>query len=65
MADKLVVLVQRRDYSSPIPMTIADLTAFISAMARFSDEVLHVPAPTVVSSQNGEWIKFEFDIGDR
>jgi len=65
VADKLVVLVQRRDYSSPIPMMIADLTAFISAMAQFSNEVLGVPPPTVVSSQNGEWIKFEFDLEGR
>jgi hypothetical protein len=64
VADRLVVLIGRRRYQSAEPMATSDLSAFITKMERYAVEVLGVEKPTIGASENGEWIKFEFRIGD-
>jgi hypothetical protein len=64
VADRLVVLVGRRRYQQAEAMPTSDLAAFITAMERYAVDVLGVALPKVGSSTNGEWIKFEFVVGD-
>lgn len=63
VTDRLVVLIGRRRYQSKEPMPTADLAAFITAMERFAADVLGVDLPTVGAADNGEWIRFEFEVG--
>lgn len=64
MTNKLLVLVGQRRYQNAVPMATVDLSAFITFMEKYAVDQLGVGHPSVTSSESGNWIKFEFEMGD-
>ena len=58
-----VYLIQRR-YSSAVPMNPTTVRTFIEAMEDYAANVLAVDPPKIDAPQNGESIRFTFEVGD-